>query len=195
MYSLLLIVASLAALSQQADISCEAPISTGTLWYGIAPYDSYIGQIGVLEAFGNAELLAKYPGTDVVAHTVNVIPCNSTALNATIPPAGSCMDIPVILQLADDTTNCLALEAGAEQDVFITKQSCFYTDVSSQFVQFWTNVNEYDTLLPVWASTPAERWDIQFNEGDENEVLADPPVCMEGATCQDDQHYSFMIQE
>jgi hypothetical protein len=190
--SLIAIFAGLSAISNGASISCGDPLSTGTLWYRNATSISYEGQIGVLKAYGNAELLAKYPNSNVQAHTIQVLPCNSTYLNAT---ASSEKDIPVKLQLADDTINCLALESNGAANVFVTKQTCQDGDDDSQTAQFWTQDAEYGLLFPTWASESAERWNLQFNQYDTEEVIANPPECFEDQTCQDGEHYSFVIKE
>jgi hypothetical protein len=148
----------------------------------------------VLEAYGNAELLTKYPNTNVEAQTVQAIPCNSTYLNATIPAHTSWEDVPVILQLADDASNCLALESEGAADVFITKQTCQYGDDDAQTQQFWTHAR-HGLLFPQWARHPTELWNLQFNQYDTEEVIANPPKCFEGQTCQNGTHYSFIIKE
>lgn len=193
----ILIIAGLAAIARGADISCGAPLSTGTLWYGNAANGFYEGQVGVLEAYGNAELLATYPNTNVVAHNISVIPCNSTALNANIPTHRAWgKDTPVILQLADDTSNCLGLEFYGSADVFIIKQACQYEDtVDEQQVQFWTRAFRHHTLTPTWESKPAERWYLVRNEYDTEEVLAEPPKCFDGQTCQNSTHYSLSVKK
>jgi len=195
MYKLLPIIASLATLSRAASISCGAPLSNGTLWYSNATSPSFIGQIGVTEAHGNAEFLAKYPSNNVVAHTVQVLPCNSTYLNATIPALGSTADIPVILQFSDDLENCLSLESQGAHDVYITKQTCQYDENDAQNVQFWTRDAELGLLFPTWANESSERWNIQFNQYATYEVIANPPNCFAGQTCQDGEHYSMIIKE
>lgn len=146
----------------------------------------------MLEARGNAELLAKYPNSIVQAHIIQILPCNSSYLNATVS-AGN--DTPVKLQLADDTVNCLALESLGAANVFITKQACQDGDDDSQTAQFWTQDAQYGLLFPTWTSQSTERWNLQFNQYDAEEVIANPPECFEDQSCQDAEHYSFVIEE
>ena len=61
-------------------------------------------------------------------------------------------------------------------------------------VQFWTRTKK-GLLFPTWERKKAERWNLQFNEYDTEEVIANPPKCFEGQTCQNGTHYSFLVKE
>jgi hypothetical protein len=192
----LLTIASLIDLSHGASISCGAPLRTGPIYYGNSASGFYEGQVGILEAYGNPELLATYPNSNVVQHNITVIPCNSTALNATIPPHGAWgKDTPVILQLADDTSNCLSLESDGAADVFVTKQACQYEDtVNSQQAQFWTRDFTHHNMTPTWESQHKGRWYLVRNEYDTEEILAEPAKCFEGQSCQNSTHYNLSVK-
>jgi hypothetical protein len=198
MYAPLAIIAGLAGLGA-ADISCGAPLSTGTLWYSNVTTRFLIGQLGIVEARGNAEFLAKYPSNNVQAHTVQVLPCNSTYLAATIPGPGpaTIRGIPVILQLADGTENCLAPESQGRHDIAVTKQKCQYGENSAQVVQFWTQDQELGVLFPRGGIDTSERWNIVFNPYSTNELITHPPPapCYPQGACTTGQDYSLIVKE
>jgi hypothetical protein len=145
MLASILTLLPLAAFTHAASISCGAATSSGALYYSAPDAQTYIGQLGVTEARGNAEFLAKYPSTNVIAHNISIIPCNSTYLNAT--PSDTA--IPVILQLVDDPSECLGLiSAGINADVTITKQQCQYGDDSSILQYIFTQDKEAGYVVP-----------------------------------------------
>lgn len=183
----------LAALTHAASISCGTPLTTGSLWYTSPTNTS--GTLGILEAYGNAELLATYPNTNVAALTLSVVPCNSTVLAAYPEPANSDSGnpiVPVKLQLTgSDAGDCLALESTDAANVFITKQACVDEDGDAQTGQFWTR-DRNDSLTPTWQAGGAY-WNLQFNEDDTEEVFANPEPCYDGQTCQDGDHLKFVV--
>lgn len=186
----LLSIAALAVAANAADIVCSAPLATGTLYYTSSNTSTTpVGALGIVEARGNAELLAKYPNTNVASLSLSVIQCNSTYLSASPTPTS----IPVLLQLTDGV-NCLALESNGAANVFITKQTCQESDDDSQSQQFWTQDSSTGILTPSWEAAESERWNVQFNVDDSIEVLANPAVCFEGQTCQAGTEVGLVVE-
>lgn len=189
--------------SYASQISCGPPISNGTLWYSNVTHATFEGEIGVVEAYGNAELLAHYPNTNVHELHLVAVPCNSSYLNATIPKLSkwgkSSKDIPIKLQIANDSSTCVGLEFYGEgsSNVFVTKQDCSSEDDDTQEEQFWTQ-SAKRVLLPSWfGGNKSQAWNLQFNMYDEEEIIANPPDCDPAKTfCQvTGPYYGFVIKD
>ena len=198
-----LVLTALAALAachatpvaRSGQISCSAPAQKGTLWYGDVLYGTYEGQVGILEAYGNAELVAKYPNENVAELQVQVLYCNSTYLNATqpgVPEFGASRYAK--LAVVGESNQCLGLQSVQARDVFLTKQDCSWDDDESQAAQFWSQRFKYGFFLPLGGKQPSKPWTMQFNKYDEEEVIANPPSCVADETCQHGQEYSFSLK-
>jgi hypothetical protein len=192
----ILFLSAFAALTS-ADIICDAPIATGALYWSPATSLNYTGQIGVLETRGNAELLATYPNSNVIAHSISVIPCNSTFLNASNPDSSSSAttNLYVKLQLVDDESSCLGLEAIGGGSVFLIKQACDQTETDAQSYQFWLRDAAFGAMYPVGGPQPAKPDTLQFNSGDAEEVISSPDPCSGGNGCQNGEHIAFVIKD
>jgi len=197
MHASLLLLTAIAGLST-ADITCDAPIANGPLYWKPASVLSYSGQISLLEPHGNAELVAKYAYSNVIAHNITVIPCNSTFLNAAnrSPPFTSSNQY-VKLQISDDPTNCLGIDVIGEDNVFLIKQACNNTETDAQIYQFWLRDSLLGGLVPVGAAVmDRTKPDIlQIQGEDAEEVIASLDPCTDGNGCQDREHLAFMVKD
>ena len=104
--------------------------------------------------------------------------------------------MPVKLQLTGSSAEddlCLALESTGAANVFITRQACVDEDGDAQTGQFWTRDGNA-ALTPTWQAGGAF-WNLQFNEDDTEEVIANPSVCYDGQTCQDGEQLKFVVSE
>jgi hypothetical protein len=203
MLSIVSLIVGVTALTSASQISCGSPISNGTLWYSNVTQATYEGQIGVLEAYGNAELLAHYPNANVHALNLVTVPCTSSYLNATIPMISEwnngADDIPVKLLLANDSSTCISLQfyGPGSANVFVTQGECSEEDDDTQEEQFWTQ-DTNGVLLPSWfGGNKSQAWNLQFNMYDEEEIIANPPDCDPATTfCQvTGPYYGFVIKE
>jgi len=183
--SLLPLLLPFAVLSRAASISCGPVQGDGNIWYYTFD-DSFEGELGMLEASGSASLLVVYPDTNVTEIHVDITPCNSTYLSAyPIPDSDNITTVyPVKLPLSNNSTACLALESTDAANAFITIQPCVDDDDETQKAQFWTWGDD-NRFTPTWQAVPADRWNLQFNEVDEKQVIANPAECFEGQSCQD----------
>lgn len=181
------------------QITCyPAAFTNATLYYGNSDSPDYMDEIGVVNAYGNAALLAKYPSSNVNSLKVNVVPCDSLYLNYTVPTGCTTEPAPVLLYATDESGDCLQLQSSsqASNNVFIVKQSCSMVDDASQLNQIWTQTIDGEIYLPAGSkrlAAEAASWNLQSN--DKHEVLANPPpICRAGQICQNGTQVAFYIQ-
>jgi hypothetical protein len=187
--------AAIASSASPGQIKCYAPmVKNGIVYYGSPTVASYTNQIGVVDAYGNAPLLAQYPNQNVDSLKVNAVPCTSKYLNYTGASIFTNHSLPVILFAADGSSDCLQLQSSSATNVFIVKQSCDMTDGPNQTNQFWTKDLRTGSYMPTGSKQPAAPWNLQFNDYDSIEVLANPPNCPTNQICQNDQHIAFYVK-